>query len=107
MPPPTGVVSGPLMATRYSRTAVSVSSGSHSPNFVCAFSPANTSIHSILRFPPYAFSTAASSTRSEAAQMSGPMPSPSINGMIGWSGTFSLPPSMVILEPLAGGVRWV
>ena len=32
MPPPTGVVSGPLMPTRYSRNAFTVSSGSQSPN---------------------------------------------------------------------------
>ena len=30
MPPPTGVVIGPLIATAYSRTASSVSCGSHS-----------------------------------------------------------------------------
>ena len=32
MPPPTGVVSGPLMPTRYLRNASTVSSGSHDPN---------------------------------------------------------------------------
>ena len=31
MPPPTGVVSGPLIATLYALTASSVSFGSHSP----------------------------------------------------------------------------
>ena len=52
MPPPTGVVSGPLMPTRYVRNASMVSSGSQF--FVClkAFSPASTSIQAMLRLPP-------------------------------------------------------
>jgi len=41
----------------------------------------------IFRLPPYAFATAASNTRTLARQMSGPVPSPSMNGMIGSSGT--------------------
>ena len=40
MPPPMGVVSGPLMPMRYSRNASIVSSGSQLLNFVNAFSPA-------------------------------------------------------------------
>ena len=48
MPPPTGVVSGPLMATLYARTASSVSFGSHSPCCPFAFSPAGTSNQAIL-----------------------------------------------------------
>src|SRR5687768_7030268 len=36
--------------------------------------------------------------------MSGPVPSPSMNGMMGWSGTLSLPLEMVIFAPCAGGV---
>src|SRR5688572_31082227 len=36
--------------------------------------------------------------------MSGPVPSPSINGMIGLSGTMSLPSRMEIFAPCAGGV---
>ena len=63
-----------------------------------------TSIHAILRLPPYAFSTAASKTRTLARQMSGPVPSPSMNGMIGRSGTCSLPLLMEIVWPSAGGV---
>ncbi len=51
MPPPIGVVSGPLMETRNSRNASTVSSGSHSLQRVKAFSPANTSIHEIFRLP--------------------------------------------------------
>ncbi len=35
--------------------------------------------------------------------MSGPMPSPSMNGMIGWSGTDSLPLLMVMRSPPSGG----
>jgi hypothetical protein len=36
--------------------------------------------------------------------MSGPVPSPSMKGMTGRSGTLSLPPEMVIGWPSAGGV---
>src|SRR5262245_60749011 len=43
-------------------------------------------------------------TRTLARQMSGPVPSPSMKGMIGWSGTLSLPFAMVIFLPCAGGV---
>jgi hypothetical protein len=45
--------------------------------------PAKTSYHATERLPPYAFSTAASNTRTEAFQMSRPVPSPSMNGTIG------------------------
>ena len=87
MPPPTGVVSGPLIATLNSVSASSVSRGSHSPETSCAFSPAKTSIQAIPRAPPYDFATAASTTCRVAAQMSGPIPSPSMNGTMGRSGT--------------------
>ncbi len=40
MPPPIGVVSGPLMPMMYSRNASTVSSGSQLLNLVNAFSPA-------------------------------------------------------------------
>ena len=40
MPPPMGVVSGPLIPMRYSRKASMVSSGSQLLNRVKAFSPA-------------------------------------------------------------------
>jgi hypothetical protein len=40
MPPPIGVVSGPLMETRYSRQAATVSSGSQVFRSLFAFSPA-------------------------------------------------------------------
>src|SRR5262245_65347221 len=36
--------------------------------------------------------------------MSGPTPSPSMNGMIGWSGTESFPLTRRIVSPSAGGV---
>ncbi len=54
MPPPTGVVSGPLMAMPYSRMARLVSSGSQvpSPYILTAFSPAKTSNQVTLRLPP-------------------------------------------------------
>src|ERR1700687_4262470 len=102
MPPPTGVVNGPLMATRKLRIASTVSFGSHSLNALNAFSPANTSNHATCRFPPYACSTAASKTRREAFQMSRPVPSPSMKGMMGVSGTRSSPPLYSIPLPPAG-----
>ena len=83
MPPPTGVVSGPLMPMRYSRNASTVSSGSQSPVSSNAFWPASTSFHSIV-LP--CFAAAASSTSCAAGQMSTPVPSPSMNGMIGLVG---------------------
>ena len=52
IPPPTGVVSGPLIETRYSFMRSMVSSGSHDPVRLLAFSPAYTSIQWILRAPP-------------------------------------------------------
>ncbi len=48
MPPPTGVVSGPLMPTRNSFIASTVSSGSQLVEFLIDFSPANTSYHTML-----------------------------------------------------------
>ena len=44
MPPPTGVVSGPLMPTSSSRKASSVSSGSQLPILSNDFWPASTSL---------------------------------------------------------------
>ena len=49
IPPPTGVVSGPLMPMRCSRKASTVSSGSQSPVSLKAFSPASTSFQAIVR----------------------------------------------------------
>ena len=40
--------------------------------------------------PWYAFVSPASNTRTLAFQISGPMPSPSMNGMVGWLGTCNL-----------------
>src|SRR5208282_6858144 len=102
MPPPTGVVSGPLMATRNSRIAATVSSGSQVSNFALAFSPAKTSYQAMRRLLLYAFSTAASKTRAEAFQISRPVPSPSMKGMIGRSGTRYLPLLYSIFCPLDG-----
>ena len=98
MPPPTGVVSGPLMPTRYWRKSARVWSGSHDPVLLNAFSPARTSCQWILHLPPEAFCTAASITRTEAFQMSGPVPSPSMKGMMGSAGTDNLPDFMVMAE---------
>ena len=47
IPPPTGVVSGPLIDTNPVRIASRVSSGNHSPVALNAFSPANTSDQTI------------------------------------------------------------
>jgi len=49
MPPPTGVVSGPLIETTYSFSTASVSSGSQTsgPYTLVAFSPAKISIQLI------------------------------------------------------------
>jgi len=52
MPPPTGVVSGPLMAILYAFTASMVSLGSHSLYWSLAFSPAGTSNQTIFFFEP-------------------------------------------------------
>jgi hypothetical protein len=46
--------------------------------------------------------TAASNTRTAARQMSGPVPSPSMNGMIGRSGTWSVPSAYPMGCPSAG-----
>ena len=52
IPPPTGVVSGPLIPTRYSLNASTVSSGSQLSNLFFAVSPANTSNQATFRLPP-------------------------------------------------------
>jgi hypothetical protein len=52
IPPPTGVVNGPLIPTKYSLKASRVSSGSQFPVLSNAFSPAKTSFHSIFFLPP-------------------------------------------------------
>jgi hypothetical protein len=81
-----------------------VSFGSHSPNLSLAFSPAGTSNHSIRFLPSNAFWTAASKMRTLARQMSGPVPSPSMKGMIGSSGTIRRPPLRVIAVPAVGAL---
>src|SRR6185437_9519612 len=106
-PPPTGVVSGPLMATRYLEIAATVSSGSHVLSTFFDFSPASTSYQAMRRFEPYALRTAPSNTICDARQISGPVPSPSMNGMMGSVGTDSAPSRMVIGSPVAGGARFL
>src|SRR6185503_8588636 len=102
MPPPIGVVNGPLIATTNSAMAFTDSSVSHSPNWLNAFSPANTSYQTTRRLPPYAFSTAASNTRRDAFQISRPVPSPSMYGMMGFSGTWNRPPIYPLAAPSFG-----
>src|SRR5207237_970596 len=101
IPPPTGVVSGPLIATRCVRMASRVASGSQLPTCLKAFSPASTSSQSIWRFPPDTFRTVASNTRRAARQMSGPVPSPSMKGMMGWLGTTQRPSRYSMRSPMA------
>src|SRR4051794_19974778 len=88
MPPPIGVVSGPLIPIRYSLNVATVSSGNQLPVSLNAFSPASTSFHSTV-LP--CFFAAASRTSLAAGQMSTPVPSPSMNGMMGSFGTCSVP----------------
>src|SRR5438128_3511927 len=102
-PPPTGVVSGPLSATTYSLIAPSVASGSMSPYRNIAFSPAGIGYQTIRRRPPNVFCTAASIAPWAARTTSGPIPSPSISGIIGSSGTRSPPSAIRILWPASGG----
>ena len=44
-------------------------------------------------------------TRTLARQMSGPVPSPSMNGMMGLFGAVNLPLLMVIFAPPEGGLK--
>src|SRR6266540_1289073 len=104
-PPPTGVVRGPFSATTYSLIAPRVASGSISPYWNIAFSPAGTGYQTIRRRLLNASSTAASIAFRAARVTSGPTPSPSISGTIGSSGT-RIPASVIrILWPPSGGRR--
>src|SRR5689334_533375 len=94
MPPPIGVVNGPLMPIRYSRKTSTVSSGSHEPVASNAFWPASTSFHTI--FLP-CLAAAASITSCAAGQMSTPVPSPSTYGMMGSSGTDKVPSACIAI----------
>src|SRR2546427_1794574 len=104
-PPLTGVVSGPFSPTTYSLIAPRVASGSMSPYWNIARSPAGTGYQAIRRRPPKALATAASIALPAAGTTSGPMPSPSISGMIGSSGTRSPLSAIKILRPVSGGRR--
>ena len=88
MPPPTGVVKGPLIPIKWLRNVSTVSSGSQLPVSSNAFWPARTSFQATL-WPCLA--AAASRTSLAAGQMSTPVPSPSMKGMMGSSGTTSVP----------------
>ena len=76
MPVPTGVPKGPFMAKSAVRRAFMVSSGRGEPVSAVAFSPASSSTHSMRMSDSLA--SAASMTGRAARQISGPMPSPSI-----------------------------
>src|SRR5438445_468189 len=54
--------------------------------------------------PPKALRTAASMTRCDALQMSGPVPSPSMKGITTRSGTESLPSATEITSPPGGEI---
>src|SRR5256885_6903002 len=101
IPPPTGVVSGPLMATRCVRMVSSVASGSQFPVRLKAFAAPSPSSHSTWRLPPDTLRTVASNTRWAARQMSGPVPSPSMKGMMGRSGTTQRPSRYSMRSPMA------
>src|ERR1700722_5733773 len=103
MPPPMGVVSGPLIPMRCERKVSTVSSGSQLPVSSKAFCPANTSFQATER-PCRA--AAASSTSLAAGQMSTPVPPPSMKGMIGSSGRTSAPSApMVMRSDMDGMLR--
>src|SRR2546425_4873821 len=104
-PPLTGVVSGPFSPTTYSLIAPRVASGSMSPYWNIARSPAGTGYQAIRRRPPKARATAASIAVRAARTTSGPMPSPSISGTIGSSGTRSPLSAIRILWPVSGARR--
>ncbi len=76
-----------------------VCSGSQSPVSLNAFSPARTSFHSI--FLP-CFFAAASRTNFAAGQMSTPMPSPSMKGMMGFSDTLRTPSAFTVILSAIG-----
>src|ERR1700722_13847525 len=101
MPPPMGVVSGPLIPMRCERKMSTVSSGSQLPVSSKAFCPANTSFQATER-PCRA--AAASSTSLAAGQMSTPVPSPSMKGMIGSSGTARVPSSPMRMRSAMDGM---
>src|SRR5262245_31471148 len=103
MPPPTGVVSGPLMPIRYSLNVSTVSSGSQLPVSLNAFSPASTSFHSIA-LP--CFFADASRTSFAAGQMSTPVPSPSMNGMMGLSLTCRVPSGAEVIRSAIGSAAY-
>src|SRR6059036_4283541 len=104
-PPLTGVVSGPFSPTTYSLIDPRVASGSMSPYWNIARSPAGTGYQAIRRRPPKAPATAASIAVRAARTTSGPMPSPSMSGMMGSSGTRSPRSPIRILWPASGGRR--
>ena len=73
------------MPTPCSSMVSNVCLGSHSETLSKAFWPAKTSIQFIFLLPLYAFSTTASKTNCEAGHISIPIPSPSMNGIVGLS----------------------
>src|SRR6202046_418133 len=101
MPPPTGVVSGPLIPMSWERKVSTVSSGSQLPVSSNAFWPARTSFQATL-CPCLA--AAASRTSLAARQMSTPVPSPSMTGMMGSSGTWSVPSSPMRMRSAMDGM---
>ena len=88
------------MATKWSLMISRVSSGNQLPVWSKDFLPAKTSVQATFFWPEKALSTAASKTAWAFFQMSKPTPSPSIKGMMGWSGTTKRPFSNTIFSAI-------
>src|SRR4030042_3370166 len=82
IPPPTGVVSGPLRATPLALICSRVAFGSHSPVALKDASPARIVSHCIETEPSVALVRAASIDDLAAEAISGPIPSPWIIGIV-------------------------
>ena len=102
MPPPIGVVSGPLIDDEVFAAGRDGLFGQPGVEQVVRLL-AGVDLHPVdLALAAVGLLHGGIETRTEARQMSGPVPSPSMKGMIGWSGTLSLPFWIVIFWPCAG-----
>ena len=96
MPPPTGVVSGPLMPDDVLREGGDGLVGQPRAGLVERLLPGQD-LHPLDALPPPR-ATAASRTSWVAGQMSTPVPSPRMNGMIGSSGTTRVPSAATVMR---------